>query len=151
MMVALGAVHVGPLPSLGHLLDPVYGIWAVARGAEMPRRARGRIRGLDAGVDVQYDSRAVPHIFATSEDDAYRALGYVVARDRLFQIELQGRSGAGTLTELVGAAALPLDRETRALGLPGAAERAFAALIRDRASRTCCTRMPTGSTRGSRS
>src|SRR6185437_6951614 len=58
----------------------------------------------------------------------YRALGYVVARDRLFQIDLQVRAGAGTLTELVGAAAMPIDRDTRRLGLPAAARRAFARL-----------------------
>ena len=37
-------------------------------------------------MEVVYDERAVPHIFARTEDDAYRALGYVVARDRLFQL-----------------------------------------------------------------
>jgi len=126
--LTVGAVRFGPLPPLGHLLDPVHGVWAVVRGAELPRAARARIPGLGAPVDVRYDSRAVPHIFAASENDAYRALGFVVARDRLFQIELQGRAGAGTLSELIGAPGVPLDRETRHLGLPGAAERAYAAL-----------------------
>jgi len=81
---------------------------------------------------VVYDDRAVPHIFAATEEDAYRALGYVVARDRLFQLELQTRATAGTLTELAGPAALELDREARQLGLAWSAERKFAAL--DRAS-----------------
>jgi penicillin amidase len=124
-IVAVGALPLGPLPPLGRLLDPVYGIWGVARTAELPGSARGHIPGLTANVDVRYDSRGVPHIFASSETDAYRALGYVVARDRLFQIELQARAGAGTLTELVGPAAVALDRRTRQLGLPRAAEAAF--------------------------
>ena len=126
--VAAGAMRLGPAPALGPTLDPLNGIWAVARRAELPRTATGRIPGLSARVDVRYDTRDVPHIFAASEADAYRALGYVVARDRLFQIELQVRAGAGTLTELAGRLALGADRETRAMGMPRAAERALAAM-----------------------
>ena len=118
---------VGPLPPLGPLLDPANGIWASVRSAELPLQAEGAIPGLEGPVEVVYDDRDVPHIFATTTQDAYRALGYVVARDRLFQIEMQTRAGGGTLTELVGAAALPLDRATRALGMPRAAEARLAA------------------------
>jgi penicillin amidase len=126
--IVAATVPFGPAPPLGPTLDPLNGIWAVARRAELPRTATGHIPGLGARVDVRYDTRDVPHIFAASEADAYRALGYVVARDRLFQIELQVRAGAGTLTELVGRLALGADRETRAMGLPRAAERALAAM-----------------------
>jgi penicillin amidase len=77
---------------------------------------------------VRYDDRGVPHIFAVTEPDAVRALGYVVARDRLFQLELQAGAGAGRLTEIAGRAALRLDREMRGLGLPDAARRRLAAL-----------------------
>ncbi len=122
---AVGALPLGPLPPLGRLLDPVHGVWGVARSAELPRTAGGRVPGLRGDVDVRYDSRGVPHIFATSEDDAYRALGYVVARDRLFQIELQVRAGAGTLSELIGKPGVDADRRTRRLGLPRAADEAF--------------------------
>jgi penicillin amidase len=117
-----------PLPPLGTFLDPVHGIWSVANQAELPSVASGSIPGLGASLEVRYDRRGVPHIFAKSEGDAVRALGYVVARDRLFQMEVQSRAGAGTLTELVGAAALPLDREIRQLGLPDAARRRLIAL-----------------------
>jgi len=94
----------------------------VARDAELPGASTARIPGLSEAVEVRYDDRGVPHIFAGNEADAVRALGYVVARDRLFQLELQARAGAGTLTELLGARALPVDREMHALGLPAAAE-----------------------------
>jgi penicillin G amidase len=126
--VIVGAVRLGPAPRLGPFLDPVHGVWAVARGADLPATAAAQIPGLRAPVDVRYDSRSVPHIFASSEDDAYRALGFVVARDRLFQVELQARAGAGTLSELIGALGVSTDRETRGLGLPPAAERAYAKL-----------------------
>lgn len=120
--------HLPPLPPLGSFLDPVHGVWSVARHAELPERATGAIAGLTDSLTVHYDRRGVPHIFARNEADALRALGYVVARDRLFQMEVQARAGAGTLTELVGAAALPVDRETRQLGLPDGAARRLAAL-----------------------
>ena len=119
----VGALGAGSVPPLGPQLEPLRGVWALARIAEPPARAEGRIPGLDADVTVAYDDRAVPHIFATSERDAYRALGYVTARDRLFQLDLQARAGGGTLTELLGAAALDADRETRGLGMRRAAER----------------------------
>lgn len=124
----LGSRGAGPLPPLGPLLDPWRGVWAVAATAELPGSARASVPGLSDSVSIRYDSRGVPHIFATGEADAWRALGYVVARDRLFQLELQARAGAGTLTALVGPRALPLDRETRELGLPRAAEHKLAAL-----------------------
>jgi penicillin amidase len=70
----------------------------------------------------------VPHIFATGDLDAYRALGYVVARDRLFQLWIQSMAASGRLTEIAGPRALELDREMRRLALPWAAERKMAAL-----------------------
>lgn len=124
----MSARPVGRLPALGTFLDPVHGIWGTARTAELPRDATANIPGMRAPVDVRYDDRGVPHIFAANEDDAYRAMGYVVARDRLFQLELQTRATAGTLTELVGPAALDQDVRARRLGLRWGAERRFRAL-----------------------
>ena len=127
----LGARGAGPIPPLGPLLDPVRGAWALAASAGLPARAEAHIRGLSADTRVLYDDRAVPHIFAASEADAWRALGYVTARDRLFQLDLQARAGGGTLTELLGAQALRTDRATRELGMGRAAERIVAAATGD--------------------
>src|SRR5687767_8970557 len=123
------ATHaIGPAPALGPLLDPIHGIAATARGAALRDSISARIPGLGGEVRVIYDQRGVPHIFAASESDAYRALGFVVARDRLFQLELQTRAAAGTLTEIVGPRAIDLDRRMRAIGLPRAAEQKLTAL-----------------------
>ncbi|MDX2191904.1 MAG: penicillin acylase family protein [Gemmatimonadales bacterium] len=124
----VGARGAGPVPPLGPLLDPARGAWAIARAAERPARSVARIPDLTQPVRVLVDQRDVPHIFAATALDAARALGWLTARDRLFQMELQARAGEGTLTELVGARALPLDRETRALGLDRAIARSWAAL-----------------------
>jgi len=127
----LGARGAGPIPPLGPVLDPVRGAWALAASAGLPAQTEARIRGLSSDTRVLYDDRAVPHIFAASETDAWRALGYVTARDRLFQLDLQARAGGGTLTELLGAQALRADRATRALGMGRAAERIVAAATGD--------------------
>ena len=126
-LTVLGATGAGSLPAVGRLLSPSVGVWRAAHD-NLPAQATGTLPGLSASVEVRYDARSVPHIFAASQLDAIRALGYVVARDRLFQLELQSRAGEGTLTELVGAVALPADRETRRLGMPRAAERNWAGM-----------------------
>jgi penicillin amidase len=128
LALVVAGLRLGPLPALGPLLDPAHGIWALARTAELPRRFAAQVPGLHAGVEVRYDDRGVPHIFATSPEDAYRALGYVVARDRLFQLDLQTRAAAGTLTELLGDAAVDTDRETHRQGLPRSARQKLALL-----------------------
>lgn len=121
---------VGPVPPLAPLLDPFHGAWAAAapsRTGALPD-LEAAIPNLTAPVEVRYDRRGVPHLFAATEADAIRALGFVVARDRLFQLETQSRAGAGRLAEWAGPAALAVDQETRRLGLPASAESHLAAL-----------------------
>src|SRR6266542_3318690 len=125
-----GFRSVGPLPPLGRLLDPASGVWATARAADLPAVDNGNVRGLRKPVQVLFDDRGVPHILAESEEDAYRALGYVMARDRLFQMELQTMATAGRLTEWLGSRALDADRESRQTGLVWGAERKMAAYDR---------------------
>src|SRR5262245_23378076 len=102
-LLYVGFRGVGPAPALGPFLNRATGVWALARSAEPPRQGSARIPGLGAPVRVLFDDRGVPHIFAASEEDAWRAQGYVIARDRLFQMGLQTRAAAGTLSELLGA------------------------------------------------
>ncbi len=121
----VGFVPIKTGPALGSFLDPSHGVWSVATRANLPESEAARIPGLHAAVDVRYDDRSVPHVFAKNLDDAYRAIGWIHARDRLFEMEIQTRAVAGTLTELVGPRALELDREARAMGLAWGAERNF--------------------------
>src|SRR5215467_8765582 len=126
VLTGIGAISIGRAPALGPLLDPAHGVWALARTAELPNDASAVVSTLGSTVEVRYDRRGVPHIFATRDDDAYRALGYVVARDRLFQLWLQTMASSGRLTEIAGPQALPLDREMRRLAIPWSAERKLA-------------------------
>jgi penicillin amidase len=73
--------------------------------------------GLTAEVEVLYDEYGVPHIYAQSEEDAYYALGYVHAQDRLFQMEMIRRAASGRLAEILGKDLLKVDKLFRALGI----------------------------------
>ena len=75
------------------------------------------LAGLDSPVEIVRDADAVPHIFAKNPKDAYFALGYVHAQDRLWQMEFLRRLGAGRLAEVLGESAVDTDRFIRTLGL----------------------------------
>ena len=128
LLLWVGARPIGRAPAAGPFFDPAHGVWALARTGELPSEASDVLPALGSTVEVRYDRRGVPHIFATREEDAYRALGYVVARDRLFQLWLQSMAAAGRLSEIAGPRALPLDREMRRLAIPWSAERKLAML-----------------------
>lgn len=72
---------------------------------------------LQAPVAVRYDERGVPHIQAQHEADLYRALGFVHAQDRLFQMEMLRRLARGELAEVLGAKLVDTDRLFRTLGI----------------------------------
>lgn len=84
--------------------------------------------GLEAPVVVERDALGVPTIRAETATDAYRALGYTHAQDRFLQMEFMRRLGAGRLSEVIGAAALDVDRWSRTLGLYRRAQSAYDAM-----------------------
>ena len=84
------------------------------------------LNGLRDAVDVRFDRYAVPHVFAGSDSDAWRAVGYLQARDRLWQMELYRRAASGRLSELLGEATVAIDQRFLTLGLRLAAEREWA-------------------------
>jgi penicillin amidase len=75
------------------------------------------LAGLGAAVEVLRDRHGIPHIYASSLEDAHFALGFVHAQDRLWQMEMNRRIGSGRLAEVLGASALETDRFIRTLGL----------------------------------
>ncbi len=75
------------------------------------------LQGLQAAVSVRYDEWGVPHIEAQNEADLYRALGFVHAQDRLFQMEMLRRLSRGELAAILGPKLLETDRLFRTLGI----------------------------------
>lgn len=102
--------------------------WLLASRSLPDYDGRREAAGLGAEVEILRDSRAVPHIFARTETDAFYALGYAHAQDRLWQMILGRKAAAGRLAEIYGPEALGLDEYLRALNLPGRAEASLTAL-----------------------
>jgi penicillin amidase len=80
------------------------------------------VRGLAGEVRIARDGDGVPLIAAGSDEDAAFGLGFAHAQDRLFQMEMQRRYGAGRLAEIFGSQAVAIDRQMRVLGLYRLAE-----------------------------
>lgn len=68
-------------------------------------------------VDLYFDERGIPHIFAKTEADAAYALGFAHARDRLFQIDVLRHAANGRLTEIFGESLIEVDRQLRLVSL----------------------------------
>ncbi|MGL4315900.1 MAG: penicillin acylase family protein [Pseudomonas sp.] len=103
---------------------------AIAAGATWYSHSKQPLRDgelalahLQAPVTVHYDERGVPHIQAQNEADLYRALGFVHAQDRLFQMEMLRRLARGELAEVLGAKLVDTDRLFRTLGIREHADR----------------------------
>lgn len=79
--------------------------------------------GLQQQVTVDRDGWGVPHIRAASAEDAAEAQGYVMAQDRLWQLDLLRRVARGQLSEILGERTLQIDKDFRTLGLGRVADR----------------------------
>jgi penicillin amidase len=97
----------------------------------VPLTATYTLPGLSAPVQVVRTEGSVPHIYAANRKDLAHAQGFVVARDRYFQLDLERRVGLGVLSELLGAAALSTDQGSRGNGSRAYAERVLARLTPD--------------------
>ena len=122
LLFVLGRGAAG-VPALGALLDPKDGLYRTARKAALPASETLVLEGLEADVQVLRDERGVPHIFAEHDLDAVRALGYVVAQDRLFQLDFLPRAGSGRLAAALGPAAVETDRFLRQTGMEWGAQK----------------------------
>jgi penicillin amidase len=80
------------------------------------------VPGLRAEVTVERDNWGVPHIRAASVEDLAEAQGYVMAQDRLWQMDLLRRAARGQLSEVLGPATLPVDKDFRVLNFSRAAD-----------------------------
>ncbi|MGH6955234.1 MAG: penicillin acylase family protein, partial [Caulobacteraceae bacterium] len=82
-----------------------------------------KVAGLTGPVEIDRDAAGAPHIRARTTDDAFFALGFAEAQDRLFQMDLLRHYGEGRISEIAGGFGLKLDRFMRILGFETVAER----------------------------
>ncbi|MGR9116536.1 MAG: penicillin acylase family protein, partial [Gammaproteobacteria bacterium] len=95
-----------------------------------PADGQAEIAELSAQVKIAYGSHGIPSIAAENRLDAIRALGFVTARDRMFQMDLMRRKNAGRLAEIFGAVAVDSDIRARTFGFPRVARAVVAKLPR---------------------
>jgi penicillin amidase len=92
---------------------------------ELARRSLAQISGkldvpgLREPVEVLRDEWGIPHIYAQNVDDLFMAQGYVMAQDRLWQMEMWRRWHEGRLSEIFGPAAFDYDLRTRQMMFRG--------------------------------
>ena len=92
---------------------------ALAKAALSPIAGEFRLPGLRADVQVLRDRWGVPHIYAQNVDDLFMAQGYVMAQDRLWQMEMWRRQREGRLAEILGSSAAARDKTARLLKYRG--------------------------------
>ncbi|MFM2358559.1 MAG: hypothetical protein RLY16_552, partial [Bacteroidota bacterium] len=124
LVFILNTKTVIPAP-LGKLLSPQHGIWQNADNRNKDFSLNLQNDQLKGQVDVYLDDRLVPHVFATNGQDVYFVQGYLHAKFRLWQMELQTHAAAGRVSEIIGSKGLHHDREFRRLGMGYAAEQSL--------------------------
>ena len=137
LIVILNTKMVAPAP-LGKLLSPQHGLWQNAEPADNNFSEDLKFANLKGKTSVYFDERLVPQVFAENESDVYFVQGYLHAKFRLFQMELQTYSAAGRASEVVGEIALKHDREFRRLGMVFAAEIALQEIEKSAISKLSC-------------
>ncbi len=120
------------LPSpLGSVLSPQHGIMNNAEPLQAEANSTLKFDGLKAEAKVYFDERLVPHVFAKNDEDAYFIQGYLHAKYRLFQMDLQTRAAEGRASEIAGSKAIKYDKEQRRLGMRFAAENSLLEMEKD--------------------
>jgi penicillin amidase len=89
------------------------------------------LKGLNKKVEIYFDTYGIPHIYAKNENDAYFALGYVHAQERLFQMEMIRRVASGRLAEILGKDMADVDKFFRMLNINQNADESVKAYMND--------------------
>ena len=125
----------GPLPALGQFFSPFSGFWQNAEKPIPELSSSLKLTGLKGEVTVLYDDNRVPHIFADNDEDLYFAQGYVLAKDRLWQMDFYSRVAAGRLSEALGPLTLDFDKHNRRLMLVEGAKKIEQSMMADPTSK----------------
>lgn len=117
----------GSIPPLGKFLSPQQGFWQNAEPADYDFTEDLALEGVKGKVEVYFDERLVPHVFAENDEDLYFVQGYLHAKFRLWQMEFQTMAASGRISEVLGndVRFINYDRETRRTGMVLGAENAL--------------------------
>ncbi|MBC7616451.1 MAG: penicillin acylase family protein [Pedobacter sp.] len=119
----------GSTPPLLKFLNPFTGFWQNAESSMFSANPKIALKGAEAEIDIIFDDRMIPHVFAKNDHDVYYAQGYVTAMHRLWQMDFQTRFAAGRISEIVGEKAIEVDRYQRRMGMVYGAENSLAGMM----------------------
>ena len=100
---------------LGLIILIFLGLYGYLRSTLPDYDGKMTIPGLNDKVEIIRDSYGMPHIYAQTDKDARFALGYCMAQDRLFQMDIMRRTARGRLAEILGQELVPVDRFFRTI------------------------------------
>jgi penicillin G amidase len=126
------------LPPPGKFFSPFHGFW---QNAELPAEFKDlelKTGALSGPVEIAFDDRLLPYIFAENEYDAAYAQGYLHARYRLWQVDVALRDITGNLSEVFGERTLKRDLQTRREGFTWAVEQNLKVYMQDTAFVNIC-------------
>lgn len=119
----------GDTPPILKFLNPFTGFWQNAESKNIIANKKIKLKGAIDKIDILFDDRMIPHVFATNDHDLYYAQGYVTAMHRLWQMDFQTRFASGRLCEVVGPKAIEVDRYQRRMGMVYGAENSLKGMM----------------------
>ena len=125
----------GDLPPILKFLNPFTGFWQNAESSSVAHSKRLVLKNAHDKIEILFDDRMIPHVFAQNDHDVYYAQGYVTAMHRLWQMDFQTRFAAGRISEVVGAKAIDVDKYQRRMGMMYGAEKSLEGMMADPQSR----------------
>ncbi|MBO9202301.1 MULTISPECIES: penicillin acylase family protein [Niastella] len=131
---------IGSIPPLGSFLSPQTGFWQNAEPVNAHANIDLNFPQLKDKVQVYFDDRMVPHVFAQNDEDLYFVQGYLHAKFRLWQMEFQTYAAAGRLCEVLGPGPnndyLNYDRNMRRVGMQFGARHSLDSMENDPVSKS---------------
>lgn len=121
----------GDTPPIAKLLNPFMGFWQNAENDMVASSKNLSLKGAKDNIDIFFDDKMIPHVFAKNDYDVYYAQGYITAKHRLWQMDFQTRFAAGRLCEVVGDKAIEVDRYQRRMGMVYGAENSLRGMMAD--------------------
>ena len=121
----------GDLPPILKFLNPFTGFWQNAEGMSPSKNKKIILKNAKDKIEIAFDDRMIPHVFARNDHDLYYAQGYVTAMHRLWQMDFQTRFAAGRISEVIGEKAIEVDKYQRRMGMVYGAENSLQGMMSD--------------------
>ncbi len=123
--------RLGKIPPIGKLINPATGFWINAEANKKSADIIVNNNDVLRDIVIKFDENRIPHIFSENDHDMYFAQGYLTAKDRLWQMDIQVRTASGNLSSLLGNELSGRDMFYRRIGLKQIAEKSLDSLQKD--------------------